>query len=169
MKLIYYIDPVTGPQFESAAFLLEPLGFDEEQLPEGLLVSPTLVPVRKGFLYAPVVNVGNTKVWFPPRHPIGTVQVVVATATGTAASISVDPSWEQCQSYVSTQEVAECYSFPELAAPDFPGLTQQQAAEARALLVQDTWPNYDLSSVSRAIIGDSWRDFQSWQPHSTIW
>ncbi|KAA0716492.1 Cell cycle progression protein 1 [Triplophysa tibetana] len=75
--------PVTGPQCEPTAFLLDPLGFDEEQLPEGLLVSPTLVPVRKGFLYAPVVNVGNTKVWLPPRHPIGTVQVVAAIVTGT--------------------------------------------------------------------------------------
>lgn len=62
--------PVTCPQLESVAFLLEPLGFDEEQLPEGLLVSPTLVPARKGLVYAPVVNVGNTKVWLPPRHPL---------------------------------------------------------------------------------------------------
>ena len=35
--------PVTCPQLESAEFLLEPLSFEEEQLPEGLLVSPTLV------------------------------------------------------------------------------------------------------------------------------
>lgn len=128
--------PVTCPQLESAEFLLEPLDFDEEQLPEGLLVSPTLVPARKGFLYAPVVNVGNTKVWLAPRRPIGTVQVVAAAVTGTAASISVDPSWEQGQAFVSTQEVVECCSVPEFMAPDFPGLSQQQAAEARALLVQ---------------------------------
>lgn len=128
--------PVTCPQLESTEFLLEPLDFDEEQLPEGLLVSPTLVPARKGFLYAPVVNVGNTKVWLPPRRPIGTVQVVAAAVTGTAASISVDPSWEQGQAFVSTQEVVECCSVPEFMAPDFPGLSQQQAAEARALLVQ---------------------------------
>jgi len=63
---------VTCPQLKSAAFLeLEPLGFDEGQLPEGLLVSSTLVPARRSFVYALVVNVGNTKVWLPPR----TVQV----------------------------------------------------------------------------------------------
>lgn len=61
---------------------------------------------------------------------------MAASVTGTAASISVDPSWEQCQAYVSTQEVVESCSFPEFTVPDFPGLTQQQAAEARALLVQ---------------------------------
>lgn len=128
--------PVTCPQLESADFLLEPLCFDAEQLPEGLLVSPTLVPAKKGFLYAPVVNVGNTKVWLSPRSPIGTVQVVAVAATGTAAFISVDPSWEECQAYVCIQEVAECCSVPEPTVPDFPGLSQQQAAEARALVVQ---------------------------------
>ena len=124
--------PVTCPQLESAEFLLEPLGFDGEQLPEGLLLSPTLVPAKRGFLYAPVVNVGSTKVWLSPRRPIGTVQVVAAAATETAASISVNPSWEECQAYVSTQEVAECSSGPEPMMPAFQGLSQQQAAEARA-------------------------------------
>ena len=128
--------PVTCPQLESAEFLLEPLGFDEEQLPEGLLLSPTLVPAKRGFLYAPVVNVGSTKVWLSPRRPIGTVQVVAAAATETGASISVNPSWEECQAYVSTQEVAECSSGPEPMMPAFQGLSQQQATEARALFAQ---------------------------------
>lgn len=33
---------VTCTQLDSAEFLLEPLGFEDEQLPEGVLVSPGL-------------------------------------------------------------------------------------------------------------------------------
>ncbi|KAK0153970.1 hypothetical protein N1851_003937 [Merluccius polli] len=54
--------PVTCPQLESVEFLLEPLSLEEEHLPAGLLVFPTLVCARKGLLYAPVVNVNNAEV-----------------------------------------------------------------------------------------------------------
>lgn len=60
--------PVTCPQLESAEFLLEPLSFEEEQLPEGLLVSPTLVTAHKGLLYAPIANVNNIDVWLSATY-----------------------------------------------------------------------------------------------------
>ncbi|KAK0150653.1 hypothetical protein N1851_008246 [Merluccius polli] len=66
--------PVTCPQWDTAEFLLEPLSFEDGQLPEGLLVSPTLVSAKRGMLCAPVVNVGCTDVWLSPRCAIGTVQ-----------------------------------------------------------------------------------------------
>ncbi|KAK0155123.1 hypothetical protein N1851_002542 [Merluccius polli] len=69
--------PVTCPQWDTAEFLLEPLSFEDGQLPEGLLVSPTLVSAKRGMLCAPVVNVGCTDVWLSPRCAIGTVQAAL--------------------------------------------------------------------------------------------
>ena len=128
--------PVTCPHLESAEFLLEPVGLEDEQLPEGLLVSPTLVVAKKGLLYAPVVNVSTMEVWLPPRSTIGTVQVVIASAGGTTTSISVEPSWEDCQAYVSAQEVVERTSTPTFTMPDFPELSQPQITQAQALFAQ---------------------------------
>ncbi|KAF4094582.1 hypothetical protein G5714_024697 [Onychostoma macrolepis] len=104
--------PVTCPQLETAELLLEPLGFEDGQLPEGLLVSPTLVFAKKGLLYAPVVNVGCTEVWLSPRRVIGTVQAVVATSAGTKL-VAFEPSWEEGCAYVSTQEAITSSSVPE--------------------------------------------------------
>lgn len=120
--------PVTCPHLESVEFLLEPLGFKDEQLPEGLLVSPSLVTSTKGLLYTPVVNVGTADVWLSPRRAIAIVQAVTAPSVETATSISVDPSWEDCLAYVSTQDVAACSSTSE-----FEGLNKQQVSQARAL------------------------------------
>lgn len=128
--------PVTCPQLDSTEFLLEPLGFEDEQLPEGLLVSPTLVMAKKGLLYAPIVNVGNTGAWLPPRSAIGTVQVIMASSARTSTSISVDLAREDCQVYISTQEVVTCPGASELSFPDFHGLSQQQAVQAQALFAQ---------------------------------
>ncbi|CAL8356091.1 unnamed protein product [Gadus morhua 'NCC'] len=76
--------PVTCPQLESAEFLLEPLGFDEEQLPEeGLCrevvalpgrtpqdlsvlqgADPVIGPLRKRFFF-----LSNQPVDPDPAHP----------------------------------------------------------------------------------------------------
>ncbi|KAF4116527.1 hypothetical protein G5714_004016 [Onychostoma macrolepis] len=127
--------PVTCPQLETAELLLEPLGFEDGQLPEGLLVSPTLVFAKKGLLYAPVVNVGCTEVWLSPRRVIGTVQAVVATSAGTKL-VAFEPSWEEGCAYVSTQEAITSSSVPESVLPDFEGLTPQQILQAKALFAQ---------------------------------
>jgi hypothetical protein len=127
--------PVTCPQLETAEFLLEPLGFEDGQLPEGLLVSPTLVSAKKGLFYAPVVNVGCTEVWLSPRRVVGTVQAVAATSAGTK-SVAVEPSWEECCAYVSTQEAITSSGVPESVLPDFEGLAPQQVCQAKALFAR---------------------------------
>lgn len=123
--------PVSCPHPETVDFLLEPPTFEEEQLPEGLLMSPTLVCARKGLLYAPVVNFNTADVWLPPRRVIGTVQAVTAVPVR-STPITVDPSWEECCAFVSLQEVS---SPAATSAPvqDFVGLTQQQAIQAQSL------------------------------------
>lgn len=127
--------PVTCPQLESAEFLLEPLSFEDGHLPEGLLVSPTLVAAKKGLLYAPVVNVGCMEVWLPPRCVIGTVQPVMITSAATTP-IAVDPGGEDDCVYISTQEAITCSSVPDLVLPDFGELTEEQASQAKALFTK---------------------------------
>ena len=126
--------PATCPQVESVDFLLEPPSYEEEQLPEGLLMSPTIVRGQRGLLYAPVVNVGRSDVWLPRRRVIGTVQVATASPAH-GVSIIVSPSWEQCQAYVSAHEVPPSPP-PAVFAHEFPGLTPQQAAQAQSLLAK---------------------------------
>lgn len=74
----------------------------------------------------------NAEVWLPPRRVIGMVQSVMATPVRNT-SIIVDPSWEECCAYVSTQEVAP---LPATFVPvhDFVWLTPQQASQAQSLL-----------------------------------
>ncbi|KAL2076346.1 hypothetical protein ACEWY4_028049 [Coilia grayii] len=123
--------PVSCPHPETVDFLLEPPSFEEEQLPEGLLMSPTLVCARKGLLHAPVVNVNTAEVWLPPRRALGTVQAV-KVAPVQSTPITVSPSWEECCAYVSAQEVSPPAAIPA-PVQDFAALTQRQAAQAQSL------------------------------------
>ena len=68
--------PETCPLLPLIGFLLEPLGLEDGALPEGLLVSPTLVKAKQGTLYAPITNVSSLDVWLPPQRIVDTVQVV---------------------------------------------------------------------------------------------
>lgn len=127
--------PVTCPQLETAEFLMEPLSSEDGQLPEGLLVSPTLVVAKKGFLHAPVFNVGCSEVWLSPRRAVGTVQVVRATPVSTM-SVIVEPAWEECSAIVSMQEVISGPDVQLPALPDFEGLSPQQRSRAKALFAK---------------------------------
>lgn len=127
--------PVTCPQLEIIEFLLQPLCIEDGQLPEGLLVSPTLVLAKKGLLHAPVVNVGSSEVWLSPRRAIGTVQVVRAAPVGTR-SVVVEPAWEECCAFISTQEVTPDSDVHLPSLPDFEGLTPQQVIQAKALFAK---------------------------------
>uniref|UniRef100_A0A3B1J8K5 Gypsy retrotransposon integrase-like protein 1 n=1 Tax=Astyanax mexicanus TaxID=7994 RepID=A0A3B1J8K5_ASTMX len=123
--------PVTCPLLEAMEFLLEPLGFEDGHLPEGLLVSPTLVSAKQGQFYAPVVNVSNVDVWLPPRRVLGTVQAVTVVSSR-LAPVSVESCWEDCVAIISTQDI-QCTSPTEYVTSDFEGLTDLQAQRARAL------------------------------------
>ncbi|KAL2095549.1 hypothetical protein ACEWY4_007697 [Coilia grayii] len=136
--------PVSCPQLDLVDFLLEPPSFEEEQLPEGLLMSPTLVCARKGLLYAPVVNVNKAEVWLSPRRVIGTVQAVTATPVR-SSPITVEPCWGDCCAFVSAQKVSPPGATPDLV-PDLAGLTQQQAAQAQSLFARN---NQNADALSR--------------------
>lgn len=125
--------PVTCPQLESVEFLLEPLGLQDGHLPEGLLLSPTLVSAKKGVLYAPIVNVSNADVWLPPCHVVGIVQAVSAVLVETESSVLVESSWEECSAFISTQEASMSNNSSDRILVNLEGLTEQQAAQANAL------------------------------------
>ncbi|KAL6467781.1 hypothetical protein MHYP_G00234580 [Metynnis hypsauchen] len=128
---------VTCPQLESVEFLLEPLGLEDGYLPDGLLLSSTVVSAKRGLLYAPIVNVSNTDVWLPPRHVVGTVQTVSAVLVESESSVSVDSSWEECSVFISTQEASVPNgSSADQISVDLEGLTEQQAFQANALFAK---------------------------------
>lgn len=127
--------PVTCTQLEIVDFLLEPLCMEDGQLPEGLLVSPTLVSARGGLLHAPVVNVGCSEVWLSPRQVVGTVQAIQAAFLG-PRSVVVEPIWEECCAFIYTQEATPGPDAGLFSLPDFEGLTPQQMSQVRALLAK---------------------------------
>ncbi|XP_013856495.1 uncharacterized protein LOC106512418, partial [Austrofundulus limnaeus] len=59
--------------YSGSTALFEPL---ESGLPSGLLASPALVPVIRGTVYVPIINVGLTEVVLYPRTVVGTLNVV---------------------------------------------------------------------------------------------
>ncbi|KAL6476359.1 hypothetical protein MHYP_G00148580 [Metynnis hypsauchen] len=128
---------VTCPQLESVEFLLEPLGLEDGYLPDGLLLSSTVVSAKRGLVYAPIVNVSNTDVWLPPRHVVGTVQTVSAVLVESESSVSVDSSWEECSAFISTHEASVPNgSSADQISVDVEGLTEQQASQANALFAK---------------------------------
>lgn len=126
--------PVTCPQTYLKEFLLEPLMFEDGCLPEGLLLSPSLVQAELGTLYAPITNVSKTDVWLPPRHVVGVVQAL----TFGSACVSPIRSQETCCSdgavMMSVQEVSinngEEDSVGDL---EFSTLTTSESRQAKVL------------------------------------
>ncbi|KAL6467387.1 hypothetical protein MHYP_G00251910 [Metynnis hypsauchen] len=126
--------PVTCPQTYLTKFLLEPLGPGDGCLPEGLLLSPSLVQVEAGILYAPVTNVSNVDVWLPPRHVVGVVQALMFGSFG--ASHVRSPATAPCEVTVrSVQETSDLSNEKGfLEALEFLTLTDSQVLQAKALL-----------------------------------
>lgn len=61
------------PSQKQVEFLVEPLGSDDGDLLDGLLVSPSLVLAERGLVYIPVTNVHQ--IWLTPHRVLATVQV----------------------------------------------------------------------------------------------
>lgn len=129
--------PVTCPQLSLAEFLLEPLGPDEGTLPEGLLISPALLHAEYGTLYAPITNVSCLDVWLPPRRVVGTVQVAsVAVEAPASLAFSVSQMASERVAFIATQQVLTENIVEGLELPPFDGLTEEQAIQAKSLLLK---------------------------------
>lgn len=142
--------PVTCPQVSGAVveFLLEPLGPEENALPEGLLLSPSVVYAEGGLVFAPIVNVGSVDVWVAPRHTIGTVQVVKVVKTQ-GPNLIISP--ENVYTAHVHLQVAEQALVDEVKWPSFEGLAEQEVEQASHLLNKYR----SLFSVSEGDIGCS--------------
>ncbi|KAL2085708.1 hypothetical protein ACEWY4_019028 [Coilia grayii] len=64
---------------------LEPLLYGEGRLPSNLLISTALLPVTRGKVNIPVVNVGTEDQWLYPRTTLGSLHVVELTSGRTTA------------------------------------------------------------------------------------
>uniref|UniRef100_A0A3P9LYG9 Gypsy retrotransposon integrase-like protein 1 n=1 Tax=Oryzias latipes TaxID=8090 RepID=A0A3P9LYG9_ORYLA len=104
-SLVYV--PVTCPHMpahQHVDLCVEPLGPEGNGLPEGLLVSPSLVKAQGGRTYVPITNVGTSEAWLTPRRVVATVQTVcVVQGSGPEACISVNS--ESCVATIFSSEV----------------------------------------------------------------
>lgn len=66
---------------------------------------------------------------------IGMVQVITEAPLGTK-SIVVQPAWEECRAFISTQEVVPDTNIHFATLPETEGLTQQQVSQANALFAK---------------------------------
>ena len=111
-----------GP-FTSA--FLEPLPYGQGSLPANLLISSALLPIMRGKVNIPVVNVGVEDQWLYPRTVLGTLHVV-------------DPpllhSPENDQVAVIQSAEAGNRTPSELSSLQWPDLSPGEQLEVRALL-----------------------------------
>lgn len=131
--------PVTCPKVPSqkqVEFLVEPLGFDEGVLPDGLLISPALVFAERGVAYIPVTNVHHSDVWLTPRRVMATVQVVdLVVKSDPQVEIRLDGDSHECTAYVSSQ-TANPDGNSDFDTLPLGGLNSIEQLQAKALLLK---------------------------------
>lgn len=145
--------PVTCPQMpthHTVDLFVEPLGPEEGSLPEGLLVSPSLVTAKQGIAFIPITNVGETDVWLTPRRVVATVQTAMVLDE---SHIQVSVDSHSCTATVFSQEVA-CGKSDGLVLPELENLQQQEKQQARDLLLKykHVFARSDLDVGSTSLI-----------------
>ena len=129
--------PASGPRSLSrATVVVEALGLDEGSLPGGLVVPSTLVEVSNGHLQVPVINVGLVEVRLGPQARLASLHSgeVVAGEDYAVCFERVGPQEEQVMLREQHISVGKGEVPPEIAQLSFPGLTEDQARQARELL-----------------------------------
>lgn len=129
--------PVTGAQIPigcAAAFLVEPLEPEVGVLPEGLLLSTSIVSSEEGKICVPIVNVGNSDVWLTPRRAIGVMQAVQLLTTGESeVRFAVNPLTQECTAYTLSHDV-KVGETAEMDLPSLSGLNEEEKRQALSLL-----------------------------------
>lgn len=129
--------PVTCPKIpsqEQVEFLVEPLEPDTGCLPDGLIMSPSLVVADRGLAYVPITNVGNSDVWLIPRRVVGTVQTIkLLSSPASQVELVVNGLTRECTAYISSQAVSPAGS-SDLDSIAFSGLSPTENVQAKALL-----------------------------------
>ncbi|KAL0198417.1 hypothetical protein M9458_006957, partial [Cirrhinus mrigala] len=121
------ITATCSEQCSGGTVLFEPL---ESGLPAGLLVSPALVPVSRGTVYIPVVNVGMIDVVLYPNTLLGTLHGVYV--------VSLPPGVTEVMDAVATVGSQGCVVGPSLQdqieSVDLSALGMEEQGEVRTLL-----------------------------------
>lgn len=117
---------------DSSTVLLEPAS---DSLPEGLLVSPALVQVRRGTVLIPVVNVGRTRATLPPRHSVGRLAHV--SIEGLPTGITEVVAGPNILTATLQAHSAQTYSVKEqIQSLDLSVLTVPKQEQVRSLLLK---------------------------------
>ncbi|KAL0185385.1 hypothetical protein M9458_021082, partial [Cirrhinus mrigala] len=121
------ITATCSEQCSGGTVLFEPL---ESGLPAGLLASPALVPVSRGTVYIPVVNVGMIDVVLYPNTLLGTLHGVYV--------VSLPPGVTKVKEVVATVGSQGCVVGPSLQdqieSVDLSALGMEEQGEVRTLL-----------------------------------
>ena len=129
--------PVSCLQSSLIDFLLEPLGVEDGNLPEGLLVSRTLVCAEGGGCICAYNYVGVSDIWLSPRRVIGTVQAITLSSESVPYLQVSFESMAEHTVHISAQNVVTSpVASATLEIPVFPGLTEEDAVQARTLFSQ---------------------------------
>ncbi|KAL0161382.1 hypothetical protein M9458_045107, partial [Cirrhinus mrigala] len=121
------ITATCSEQCSGGTVLFEPL---ESGLPAGLLASPALVPVSRGTVYIPVVNVGMIDVVLYPNTLLGTLHGVYV--------VSLPPGVTEVKEVVATVGSQGCVVGPSLQdqieSVDLSALGMEEQGKVRTLL-----------------------------------
>lgn len=127
--------PVTCPDVplhQPIDLMVEPLGPEHNALPEGLLVSPSLIKAEQGRAFVPVTNVGTSDVWLTPRRVIATVQTV-DFVLGEQSQIKVSVDSHSCTAFIESLEKTDTGG---MVLPEFDNLEPREQQQAKALLTK---------------------------------
>lgn len=117
--------PAAGPNspcLARASVLVEPLGWEEGRLPQGLVVSNTYVEVHNGHFSVPVINVGSADVRIGPQMCLASIHLpeVVAEEGVSVYFERVGPQGEQVVMREQHRSRGDRGLAPKIAALHFP-------------------------------------------------
>ncbi|KAL7861661.1 hypothetical protein SRHO_G00131020 [Serrasalmus rhombeus] len=116
------------------AVLMEASGQGED-LPPGLLVPSVLLPVEKGSLVFPVVNVGHKDQWLKPRVTLGQLSMASMCPAQYPISFTEQEDSQNPIAYIQSVGV-QSTSLVGLGEVSWPNLKLEEQQEAKALLEQ---------------------------------
>ena len=122
--------------FPSSHALFEPFT-NNDNLPSGLLVSPTMVTVHRGTAYVPVVNVGTTDTKLYPRSALG--MLIQAQIVSLPAGISEVPHVPEGLSTVATMssQAGQVSKISDtIQSLDLKNVPETEQAKVRSLLTK---------------------------------
>lgn len=125
-----FVVATCAEQLAGTTVMFEPT---ESGLPEGLLVSPSLVQVIGSSVYVPVVNIGLSDVLLFPRRILGTLSGVHVVSLPAGVTEVRPPA---VGAYSQATQAASATVSAQIEALDLTALSVSEQAKVRALLTR---------------------------------